>query len=352
VEGVAEKVAEHTSPIKPAWQRWNDYGIGCLIEGGAEEKRGELRQAEKAFETLLKEHPDQAGVAHLNLARVYDKEGRLAEERKALEAARKAGAPWWTVAWFNGLLNLQNVFDNKDLDAAIANFRLILDPGRQPRERDFDFTKDYVVINALGRALFYRAQSEGDSTIRARFLREAIEQYEQALRLDIENLSAHYGLQECFRMLARAMPRLKPDESDVKTDEAAMRELSRVLLDGKADKTARLQGADRLARAITALGGEPVSASHPKRIRFEILRNQIAPYFHRETDADLQAAAAHVLDKLHGELHAIFKPDDIAQSRAVQEHRKKHPAANHAAEPVVIYPLNRKDAPGLGVIHP
>ena len=40
-----------TSPVKPAWQRWNDYGIGCLLEGGG--KRGHFRQAEAAFAKLL-----------------------------------------------------------------------------------------------------------------------------------------------------------------------------------------------------------------------------------------------------------------------------------------------------------
>ena len=42
VEGVAAKVPAQTSPIKPAWQRWNDYGIGCFLEGGAGSKKGEL----------------------------------------------------------------------------------------------------------------------------------------------------------------------------------------------------------------------------------------------------------------------------------------------------------------------
>ena len=43
-------VPAQASPIKPPWQRWNDYGIGCLIEGGAmNPKRGNLKQAEVVF---------------------------------------------------------------------------------------------------------------------------------------------------------------------------------------------------------------------------------------------------------------------------------------------------------------
>lgn len=41
----------------------------------------------------------------------------------------------------------------------------------------------------------------------------------------------------------------------------------------------------------------------------------------------------------HGALHEMFKPDDNAQGRAVRLAREKYPAANHAAEAVVIYPL-------------
>ena len=41
----------------------------------------------------------------------------------------------------------------------------------------------------------------------------------------------------------------------------------------------------------------------------------------------------------HQQLHLKFKPDDNARDRAVSAARKKYPAANRAAEAVVIYPL-------------
>ena len=49
----------------------------------------------------------------------------------------------------------------------------------------------------------------------------------------------------------------------------------------------------------------------------------------------------------HGRLHAVYKVDDNAQGRAVRLARQKYPAANHAAEAVVKYPLQRKEAPEL-----
>ena len=51
--------------------------------------------------------------------------------------------------------------------------------------------------------------------------------------------------------------------------------------------------------------------------------------------------------KKHRDLHLRYKPDDNAADQAVKLAREKYPAANHAAEAVVIYPLHRPDAPGL-----
>jgi hypothetical protein len=49
----------------------------------------------------------------------------------------------------------------------------------------------------------------------------------------------------------------------------------------------------------------------------------------------------------HAALHAKYKPDDNARDSAVAAARKKYPAANRAAEKVVIYDLRRPNAPGL-----
>ena len=89
--------------------------------------------------------------------------------REAVEAFGKAQqtdppAPWWTVAWFTGLVNAQNGY----LDEAITSFEKILDPGNQPVDRKFDFTRDYVVSNELAATLFKRAQQEDDPEERDR----------------------------------------------------------------------------------------------------------------------------------------------------------------------------------------
>jgi hypothetical protein len=60
------------------------------------------------------------------------------------------------------------------------------------------------------------------------------------------------------------------------------------------------------------------------------------------TELGDEPQAAH-----YRQLHARYKPDDNAADLAVQQARRKYPAANHAAEAVVIYPLQRPGAPGL-----
>ena len=41
----------------------------------------------------------------------------------------------------------------------------------------------------------------------------------------------------------------------------------------------------------------------------------------------------------HTVLHARYKPDDNARDHAIAVHRMANPAANHAAQSIVIYPL-------------
>ena len=131
-------------PEIPLWQRWNDYGIGLLRKRG----RAQLRQAEEAFlEVEALGRPD----GPLNLARVYLSEGRI--DRDAPDALRRARdfdppANEWSVLWFTGLLNKQN----SNFDEAIGNFQQIIDGGfAQAAGRGFDFSKDWRVLNELGR---------------------------------------------------------------------------------------------------------------------------------------------------------------------------------------------------------
>ena len=169
-------------------------------------------------------------------------------------AAFDPPAPSWSVAWFSGLVNLQN----GAVDEAISNFRSILEAdSEEMRRRGFDFSRDVRLHNELGLALFERAKRErgpARAEARAERLHEARESFERALVIDPENVTAHYNL-----------------------------------------------------GLIHAQLGDSDSAV------------------------------------LHRELHARYKPDDNARDRAIAIARRADPAADHAAEAIVIYDLHRPE---------
>lgn len=254
VEGGTEVPTNAPSTIIP-WQRWNDYGIGLLLEGDQGSEKGELIQAAQAFGEV-----EKMGRADgpLNLARTFYKEGRLEDAVTALQRAAKLDppAPRWTVGWLNGLVEKAN----GKLDQAIADFRSILED-RYPEldRRHFDFTKDYEVINELGQTYFERGKQEHANPERNReFLGLAAARFEDTLILDSENVTAHYNL----------------------------------------------------ALIYEALGRSKDAAEHRR-------------------------------------LHERYRQDDNARDRAVSLQRRQNPASDHAAQAIVIYPLQRPSAPGL-----
>ena len=229
----------------PAWERWNDYGIGLL----AKPERGALRQAEHAFRRVSDLGRPQGD---LNLARVLIREGRLSEAAETLRRAAAKGAYPWSVAWFGGLVDMQN----GEFDAAIRSFTDLIDTRfEEARRRGFDFSRDYRVQNALALALFERAKLASTGADEEALLRSALARHEAALAEDPENVAAHYGLAQIHARLGN------------------------------------------------------------------------------------QGAASH-----HRTLHATYRPDDNARDRAVARARRRDPAANFAAQPLVVYDLQRVDS--------
>jgi tetratricopeptide (TPR) repeat protein/uncharacterized membrane protein SirB2 len=356
VEGVAESVPAQTSPIKPAWQRWNDYGIALFLEGGAGNKKGELLQAEQVFQKLLTlGEKDAVRHGHVNLARVYLELGGtqgewLDKAARALNEARKADPPaeWWTLAWFNGLVNAQNTTEKKHLEEAIADFERIVDPKNQPKaERNLDFSKDYVVLDMLGATLFNRSQMEADNPAEhRRFLLRAVEAYERTLAVDPEDLDAHYGLSQCYARLGEEAPDVK-FSGQVPTDAEGLLAKAEEIAQSRGSPEARLGAIAALSEGLETYVRKPTDPLKPKLPTLRTLIVKIREAYHAESDPPTQAALAQLQAALHREAHAIFKPDELARSRTSQEYRKKHPAANAAAEAIVIYPTRREGAPGF-----
>jgi len=95
----------------------------------------------------------------------------------------------------------------------------------------------------------------------------------------------------------------------------------------------------------------------PQRLR---LMRQAEHWYSRALEYDPENAAAHyglhrVYEDLgddersatHAALHATYKIDDNARDAAIAAARRKYPAANHAAEDVVIHDLQRDGAYGF-----
>jgi len=335
--GKNQTVPAQTSPIKPAWQRWNDYGIGCLLEGGTTAKRGHFRQAEDAFGKLLTlGEKDAVPHGHVNLARVYLEEGRLEEAAKALDAAGKCDppAPWWTLAWFTAQVNSETATRKEHVDDAIADLERIVDPDSQPRDRGFNFTKDYVVWNRLANRLFKRAQFETPgSKEQLSYLARAIVAAGRVLDLEAEDVEAHDLLKQCFARLSTEPPR----PSTRKATELLAFGITAT--DTKKPNDKRIEDAHTFAAEFSSAEGQklPVIRELAPRLRDAYLK---------EHDAKVQTALASALAALHETAHAIFKPDELARSNATRIYRESHPAANYAARDRVVYPTTptQKDA--------
>jgi len=350
VAGVAEEVPPQESPIQPAWQRWNDYGIGCLIEGGPlNPKKGNLKQAEAAFRQLLRMGVREAEWhGHVNLARVLIEQGgqrALAEAARHLNAAQACDppAPWWLLAWFNGIVTAQNAGSKQDLDTAIDLFEKIVDPRHQPRHDDgrpkFDFTRDPVVLAELGRTLYKRSTlepegSEGERTLLLRSVRA----YERALAVDPEDLDSHFGLNQCYEQLGRGFLAAPPPAGPVTAERLA--NLAGVLTRPGPAPMRRAVAAELVA-AIHSWGNQPPDPANPRLPTLRDLISRCRTAFHDETEPEVRTGLAAVLAGLHLVSHTLYKPDELARARATAEYRAKHPAANAAAEAIVVYPTDR-----------
>lgn len=336
-----QAVAKQDSPIQPAWQRWNDYGIGCYLEGGMGNKKGNLRQAEAAFRKLLTlGAKDAVWHGYANLARVNMDLGDL---KAAAENVTKSGecdppAPWWLRAWLSGLAKAENASTKADWEAVAAEFAKIVNPANQPKERNMNFTKDYVVLGRLGQAYFRRSQQEASGTpAQVEYLTKAVEEYTKVLAVDPEDLFAHDGLHRCYAALGVEAP--------VGDGKAAGTVEELATLTGSAisgETSARTNAAVKLADAVTVLGRKPPDAKTPRLKPLQDARARLRQAHEGEADATAKAALAIALASVHREIHALLKPDELARAATVQAYRAKHPAHNAAAEAIVIYPTGKR----------
>jgi tetratricopeptide (TPR) repeat protein len=101
-----------------------------------------------------------------------------------------------------------------------------------------------------------------------------------------------------------------------------------------------------------------IAESRGESERAQGLLREAESHFLRSLEVDQEDVTAHAnlaivygrLDETelaakHSDLQLRYKMDDSAGSQAIPVARRQYPAADHAAEPLVIYSLHREGAP-------
>jgi tetratricopeptide (TPR) repeat protein len=171
------------------WTRWNDYGIGLLLQG-------DLKGAEQAFMRVTEVAPKNPD-GWVNIGRVRVQEGNIEGAREVLQKALALAPDLARANYFYSRV----LKADGDLDGSATHLQKVV--AQYPRDR--------VVRNDLGRVLFL-----------LRRYAEAVKQLETTLTIDPEDLTAHYNLMLAYNGLARPdrakehqqrYLRLKADES-------------------------------------------------------------------------------------------------------------------------------------------
>jgi len=147
-------------------ERWNDWGIGMLLQG-------DIRGAEYAFHRVTEADPAYAD-GWLNIGRALIQEGETDAARPYVEKALQLQPGLARAEFF--LAMAQKAAG--DYDGAVKNLRATI--AQYPRDR--------VVLNQLGRILFLQRKYADAATV-----------LKSVFEVDPEDLQAHYTLMLAYR---------------------------------------------------------------------------------------------------------------------------------------------------------
>jgi len=175
---VTLRVAGKRSPIpatqqieaKQVRERWNDYGIGLLLQG-------DLRGAEAVFQKVAQMDPAYAD-GFVNVARCRIQIGDNAGAQEALEKALKIDPKLAKAHYFYG--QTLKIFGR--YDDALKHLRIA--QAQYPRDR--------AVLNEIGRVLLLQRRYD-----------DSIAALRRVLEVDPEDLQAHYNLMLACRGTGR-----------------------------------------------------------------------------------------------------------------------------------------------------
>jgi tetratricopeptide (TPR) repeat protein len=149
-------------------ERWNDYGIGLLLQG-------DLKGAERVFLKVTELEPTYAD-GWVNVARAQVQEGNTDAAKPFVRKAIEINPRLASAHYYYGLAL------KADGQYAEAYEEFAKAAARYPRDR--------VVRNQMGRMLFLQ-----------RKYNDAVAELEKTLAVDPEDLEAHYNLMLCYRGL-------------------------------------------------------------------------------------------------------------------------------------------------------
>jgi cytochrome c-type biogenesis protein CcmH/NrfG len=150
------------------WQRWNDYGIGLLLQG-------DLKGAQAAFEKVTEVAPNNPD-GWVNIGRAAVQEGDMDRARAVLAKALSLSPDLARAHFFYAKV----LRSDGRYDEAADHLHKVL--AQYPRDR--------VALNDLGRILFLQ-----------RKYADAVTVLQSVLAVDPEDLQAHYNLMLCYNGL-------------------------------------------------------------------------------------------------------------------------------------------------------
>src|SRR6185295_11527611 len=173
-------LAEAKSQLKlnePQWtpivqkidrERWNDWGIGLLLQG-------DLKGAEYAFKKVTEAEPGYAD-GWLNVARALIREGEVEAAKPYIAKAMATNPNLGRIWYFKALIEKAD----GDYDAALVSLR----------KTESMYPRDRVVLNQIGRILFLKRE-----------YKEALAVLDRVCLVDPEDIQMHYTAMLCYRGL-------------------------------------------------------------------------------------------------------------------------------------------------------
>jgi Flp pilus assembly protein TadD len=190
VGGPTEARSWTVVPSKDDRERWNDWGIGLLLQG-------DLKAAEYAFRKVTEMDPSYAD-GWLNVARALIQEGETGAAKPFIERALKLDPAAGRVHYFRALTQKAD----GDYEGALASLETV---ARQ-------FPRDRVVLNQMARILF----------LQRRFA-DALEVLDRVCLVDPEDVQMHYSRMLNYRALGDKQQALREETlfKRFKADESA-----------------------------------------------------------------------------------------------------------------------------------